>query len=244
MIRLLWLEARRGLRDVRYLVLAVVTPVGFYLLFTALFGSRGEMAEGLPQPVELMIAMAVYGGMWAVFSATGPRIAHERDLGWQPQLRMIPISAREVIAARVIGSMALALPAMVLVGVTATFARGIRLPAGEWLAMLAVLWVGTLPLALLGFGIGYLVPGDTAYGVVMALYFALGALGGLWMPMAMLPSTLQTIGHALPTNRIADLGWKIAAGQTPTAASVAVLTAWTAGFALLALLAYRRSASR
>ena len=94
MNRYLMPEIRRSLRDARYLVLAVVMPVGFYLLFTNLFGSHGEQVQGLPQPVELMTAMAAYGGMWAVFSATGPRIAQEREQGWLRQLRLTPLSAR------------------------------------------------------------------------------------------------------------------------------------------------------
>ena len=65
------LELRRSLRDVRYLILAVAMPVGLYLLFAGLFGARGQRAQGLPQPVELMVAMIAYGAMWAVFSATG-----------------------------------------------------------------------------------------------------------------------------------------------------------------------------
>jgi ABC-2 type transport system permease protein len=242
MIRLLKLEVRRGLRDVRYLVLAVVMPVGFYLLFTALFGAHGERAEGLPQPVELMVAMAAYGGMWAAFSATGPRIAQERELGWLRQLRLTPLRNRSVLLAKVIGAMVVALPAMILVCVTAALVHGVRLSATDWLALLMVMWLATLPLALLGVAIGYLIPADAAYGAVMVLYFTLGALGGLWMPVAILPTTLQQIARTLPSNRLADLGWKIAAGQTPATSSVLVLAAWALGGAALATLAYRRAA--
>ena len=238
------LEILRGLRDVRYLLLALVMPVGFYLLFTELFGMHGERAEGLPQPVELMVAMAAYGAMWAVFSATGPRIAMERQLGWLRQLRMVPLSARSLIVSRLVGSMLVALPAIALVCLTAALVHGVRLPAGRWLEMLVVMWLATLPLALLGIAIGYLVPGDAAFGVIMGLYFALGALGGLWMPVEILPGAMQRIAHTLPSNRLADLGWKIAAGNLPAASSLAVLAAWTAGCGALALVAYRRTAVR
>ena len=238
------LEILRGLRDVRYVLLAVLMPIGFYLLFTELFGMHGERAEGLPQPVELMVAMAAYGAMWAVFSATGPRIAMERQLGWLKQLRMTPLRARELIISKVAGSMIVALPAMALVCVTANLVHGVRMPAGHWVAMLLTMWLATLPLALLGFAIGYLVPGDAAFGVVMGLYFALGALGGLWMPVANLPATLQQVAHALPSNRLADLGWKIAAGSLPTTSTLLVLAAWTAGCGVLALLAYGRAPLR
>jgi len=42
------LEMRCSLRDVRYLIIAVAMPIGLYLLFTGLFGSHGQRAQGLP----------------------------------------------------------------------------------------------------------------------------------------------------------------------------------------------------
>jgi ABC-2 type transport system permease protein len=82
MTRFLSLEVVRALRDPRYLILALAMPVGLYLLFTQLFGTHGERVEGISRPVELMIAMAAYGGIWSVLSATAPRIAAERQSGW------------------------------------------------------------------------------------------------------------------------------------------------------------------
>ena len=93
------LEMRRALKDVRYLILAVAMPIGLYLLFTGLFGSHGQRAQGLPQPTELMVAMIAYGAMWAVFSATGPRIAYERANGWTRQLRVTPLIPVAALAA-------------------------------------------------------------------------------------------------------------------------------------------------
>jgi FAD binding domain len=52
---------------------------------TAPVGAHGQRAQGLPQPTELMVAMIAYGAMWAVFQATGPRIAQERAIGWTRQ---------------------------------------------------------------------------------------------------------------------------------------------------------------
>lgn len=100
------LELRRCLRDVRYLVIAVAMPVGLYLLFTALFGSHGQRAQGLPQPAELMVAMVAYGAMWAVFSATGPRIAHERAIGWTRQLRVTPLTPAAALAGKLVTALA------------------------------------------------------------------------------------------------------------------------------------------
>lgn len=244
MTRFLSLEIVRALRDPRYLILAVAMPVGLYLLFTQLFGTHGQRAEGIPQPVELMISMATYGGIWAVLSATAPRIAAERQAGWLRQLRLTPLSSSSVITSKVVAAVVTALPAMILVCLTAVVAHGVSLPARTWVEMVPLLCAGTLPLALLGIAIGYLIGSDAAYGVVMILYFAFGAMGGLWMPLSLLPEAMQRIGRTLPSHGIASLGWSLAAGQGPQASSLAVLGAWTAGCGLLAFLTYRRASVR
>jgi len=215
-------------------------PIGLYLLFTGLFGAHGQRAQGLPQPVELMIAMIAYGAMWAVFSATGPRIAHERAIGWTRQLRVTPLSAASALSGKLVTALAAALPAMMLVAVTAVLSHHVQLSAAQWLAMLAAMWASVLPLALLGLAIGYLAGDEIAFPLTMALYFALGALGGLWIPLSTMPLAMQDIGQALPSNGVAELGWRIAGGQAPVPKAVLVLTAWLLGSATAALLAYRR----
>src|SRR5215831_20225710 len=131
------LEMRRSLRDVRYLIIAVAMPIGLYLLFTGLFGSHGQSAQGLPQPVELMVAMVAYGAMWAVFSATGPRIAHERAIGWTRHLRVTPLGPAAVLSGKLLTALAAALPAMALVAITAVLSHHVQLSAAQWLAVLA-----------------------------------------------------------------------------------------------------------
>ena len=106
------------------------------------------------------------------------------------------------------------------------------------------MWAGVLPLALLGLAIGYLAGDDIAFPVTMALYFALGALGGLWMPLSLMPHAMQDLGRALPSNGVAELGWRIAGGQASVPRAVLVLTAWLLGSATAALLAYRRHNAR
>ena len=240
----LTLEMRRCVRDVRYLVIALAMPIGLYLLFTGLFSAHGQRAQGLPQPTELMVAMIAYGAMWAVFSATGPRIAQERAIGWTRQLRVTPLTPASALAGKLVTALAAALPAMVLVALTAVVSHHVRLGPAQWLVLLATMWAAVLPLALLGLGIGYLAGDDIAFPLTMALYFALGALGGLWMPLSVMPHLMQDIGRLLPSNSLAELGWQIAGGQASVPTAVLVLAAWTAGSGLIAVLAYRRRAIR
>jgi ABC-2 type transport system permease protein len=189
-----------------------------------------------------MVAMVAYGAMWAVFSATGPRIAHERAIGWTRQLRVTPLTPASALSGKLVTALAAALPAMLLVALTAVISHHVHLGAAQWLAMFAAMWVGVLPLALLGLAIGYLAGDEIAFPLTMALYFVFGALGGLWIPLSNMPRVMQDIGKVLPSNGLAQLGWRIAGGQAPVRTAVVVLAAWMFTSALAAFLAYRQRA--
>jgi ABC-2 type transport system permease protein len=99
---------------------------------------------------------------------------------------------------------------------------------------------GCLPFAAMGILVGTIADGDGAQGLTMVLYLVLAALGGLWMPVQILPSALQTVAKTLPSYHLAQLGWHVAQGVAPALGDVLVLLAWFAGAALLAVAASRR----
>jgi len=77
--------------------------------------------------------------------------------------------------------------------------------------------------------------------VTYGIYLFLAALGGLWMPVTILPTALQHIATVLPSNRFAELGWRIAAGGSPSLVGAATLAGWLVVFTALAGLLYRRA---
>src|SRR5581483_11519917 len=203
--------------------LVVGWPVAAYLLFSTVFGSAADRAEGLDPHVEIMVAMAAFGAMGAVLMATGPRLATDRQSGWARQLRLTPLTAPAALLARVGAAMVVTLPAVCLTFVAAVAVKGVTLPAWEWPVMVVVLLVGTAPFAALGLVIGNLADGDSAMGMTTIAYFALAALGGLWMPPKVLPAGMRAVAHTLPSNRLAELAWRVAAGHAPPLAAVGVL---------------------
>ncbi len=231
------LELTRSFRDLRYIVLAIAAPVGFYLLFAGIFTGRGTGKGQLPAQVEIMVAMAAFGAMWGALSATAPRLARDRETGWLRALKVTPLTAGKVLSARIVAGVTVALPAIVAVAVTAVLAHHVRLDAWQWAAGFGLLWAGTLPFVALGIAIGSLTSSTTAYAITTGLYFALAALGGLWVPPAQFSSALRDIAATLPSYNLADLGWRVAGGSAPSLGGVLILAAWTAGLTGLALAA-------
>lgn len=107
-------------------------------------------------------------------------------------------------------------PALVAVGIAGRLQHHVELPAGRWAALLVLMWVGTVPFALLGLAIGYGLPPQLAQPVNFLAFLGLSVLGGLLVPAAYFPDVLRHLAHALPTYRFAELGWRAAAGLAPT----------------------------
>jgi ABC-2 type transport system permease protein len=244
MMSYLALELRRSVRDRRYLLLVVGWPVGAYLLFSTVFGKASDAAEGLPPTIAIMVAMAAFGAMGGVLMAAGPRLAIDRQVGWLRQLRLTPLSPTRVLGVRLATSMILSLPAICLIFLTAAIVKNVGLPLWEWPVLALLIAVGCLPFAAMGIAIGSIADGDGAQGVTMILYLVLAALGGLWMPVQILPAPLQDVAKALPSYHLAQLGWHVARGTAPATGDGLVLLAWFAAAAMLAVAASRRLTMR
>ncbi len=234
------LETLRTLRDPLYLCLAIAAPIGFYLLFSGLFGSSPHAPGTLPGNVQIMIPLAVYGGIWACLVATGPHIASERSGGWLRYLSLLPIAPWKIVVGRALVAIMLAAPAMLLVYGTGVVARGVRLSAEEWALTILLTWVGVWPFALVGIILGYVTTETTTFGVTYGFFTALTTVGGLTIPPAIMPGAMFSIAKVLPTYHAANLGWRVANGQPVTLTSVVNLLVWTVIFlALVALIAAR-----
>jgi len=238
MVAYLRLELLRVLRTPRFLLLAVLMPVAFYLIFTNLGISDGG-SGGPTTALAFMVSMACYGAIFAALSLVASTI-EDRTTGWMRQLRTTPLPAGRVVAAKLLTGMAVVLPTISFVCLAAVIEYGVQLGAGQWLILIAVLWAGATPFALLGTAIGYLCTAQSSSLVTMAVVLGGVLLGGFWFPVSLLPGTLQHVAHALPFDRYADLGWRIVAGHAPTTTDAAVLLAWCAAFGALAVLGYLR----
>ncbi|PSM41380.1 ABC transporter permease [Streptomyces dioscori] len=230
------LEVRRTLRDVGFMIGGVVMPVVMYLLFTNLGGG----ADGDWRTAS-MIGMAAYGAMGSALN-TGGGVAEDRSTGWLRQLRITPMSPRQVVAGRALTGAVTVLPAIVAVLAAGGLVNGVRLDAWKWAVIALSLWLGSVPFTLLGLGNGYRLTAQATGVVNMVCNLTLAVVGGLWFPLALFPGWLRSLSSYTPTNRFAQLGTAVADGRAPTLAAVLVLTGWLLLFGSYAVVSYRRTA--
>jgi len=112
-----------------------------------------------------------------------------------------------MLTARILAAMAVALPAIIAVALAAVIAHGVSFAAWRWLATIALLWLGTLPFVVLGIAIGALAGATVAYALSTGAWFALAALGGLWVPPGSCPRGCATSRtRCRPTTRRRSAG--------------------------------------
>lgn len=230
------LEVRRTLRDPGFVIGTVVMPVTMYLLFTNL----GD-GDDSGWKTASMVGMAAYGAMGSALN-TGAGVAEDKSTGWLRQLRITPMTPRQVVIGRALTGAVTVLPAIVVVLAAGGLVNGVRLDLWKWAAIALLLWLGSIPFTLLGLGNGYRLTAQTTGVANMACNLVLAVVGGLWFPLTLFPEWLRSLSAYTPTNRFAQLGTAVADGHAPTLGAVLVLSLWLLAFGSYAVTAYRRTA--
>jgi ABC-2 type transport system permease protein len=207
-------EVGRLLRSWKFLAITVGFPVIFYVLFLG-DHTAGKVVDGtVPWRVYLMVSMCSFGALVAALNAGGARLSMERASGWARQLRVTPIPAWSYVATKVVASMFVVLPVIVLVEAVGAGFGDVRLAATTWIGLTVLLWATSLPFAVLGVFIGFVVAPEAAFPVVTGLMFVLGYFGGLFNPVDQMPGSLQFIAHLMPNYHQVSLALAYLDGQT------------------------------
>jgi ABC-2 type transport system permease protein len=236
-------EILRTFRNTRFFLFSLVFPlVLYYLVAGANRDVQNFAGTGLSFPVYYMTGMVSWGAMAAVI-AGGARIAAERSVGWNRQLRVTPLKVRTYLSSKVLSGYAMALVSIgLLYGAGLTL--GVRMAWAGWARMTALVLIGLVPFAVLGILLGHVLTVDSmgpAMGGITAL-FAL--LGGAWGPIVASSGVLHDVVQLIPSywlvqaaaSALSDGGWPLRGWI--------VIAVWTAVLARLAALAYRHDTAR
>ena len=233
-------EVLRTVRNRRFLVFSLGFPLVLFLFIAG--SNRNAHLDGISFPLYYMTGMAAWGTMVATISS-GARIAAERQIGWTRQMRITPLPVRTYFGVKILSGYLMALLTMAALYLAGT-SLGVRLSAGGWLRMTALLLIGLIPFAVIGILFGHLMKVDSlgpALGGVTTL-FAL--LGGAWGPLAT-GGLFLTIVKCLPSYWLVQAG-KSGLGSSgwPPAEAWIVIAAWTVAMSGLAVVVYQRDTAR
>lgn len=243
MFVLLVCEVRRMLRSPRFLIFTVGLPLVYFLIFSGIYAQGPDGRDDPTTIIALMVMMAVFGAISASISVGG-RVAGERSIGWNRQLRLTPLPGWGYLAAKAASAMIVALPALLLVFVVAVLVKGVELDAVTWLRLVLAAWLGVLPFAAVGLLVGMAATSDSAQSMSTVAMLLFSILGGVLIPAQVLPATMVAIAKFLPSYWLVAETMGQAFGAGVDLQGVLVPAAWLVVAGALVAVRYRRDALR
>jgi ABC-2 type transport system permease protein len=235
-------ELLRVLRNRRFFFLSLGFPLVLYFLIAGSARGTSNLAKtGISAPLYFMVGMIAFGTMGAMLSS-GARIAAERAVGWNRQLRISPLSTRSYLRAKVLTAYLMALLSMAALYIAGAV-LGVSMSASHWLSMTLLILVCLIPFAALGIAAGHVLTPDSIGPAIGGGVALLAFLGGVWFP---LPSHgfLHDVGQLLPSYWLVQASHIAIGGHPMGGKGWTVIIVWTVVLAAVARRAYRRDTGR
>jgi len=203
-------EVIKAARMPQFIIPTIVLPPAFYALFALGMGNGDvEMAT------HTLATFGVFAVMGPALFGFGANVAGERESGQLELKRLSPMPAGAHIAAKLVATIVFSAIAFAIIYGLALFA-GVDLSPTQWAILTSVHVIAVLPFALIGLGFGYRLGQKGAIAIANIVFLAMAVMGGLWMPVAVLPEVIQTIAWALPSYHLGELAL-MAVGQSDAA---------------------------
>lgn len=234
-------ELLRAFRNKRFLFFSLGFPLLLYFLTAAPNKNTANLeSTGLSAPLYFMVSMASWGTMTAMLS-TGARIAGERQVGWNRQLRISPLSPFAYLRAKVAIAYLMAGLSLATMYVAGTI-LGVSLPVGQWLEMTGLILIALVPFAAAGIFAGHKVTVESVGPAIGGGTAVLALVSGTWFPVT--SGFLHDLGQALPSYWLVQAGRVALGGGAWNATGWMVVAGWSVVMTVLAARAYRGDTSR
>jgi ABC-2 type transport system permease protein len=235
-------ELLRTLRNRRFFLLSLGFPLVLYFVIVTPNRHVSDFdGSGISFALYYMVGLSSFGTMSAMLSC-GARIAAERAVGWNRQLRITPLAPRAYFRVKVLTGYMMALISLVAL-YAAGVSLGVSLTAHEWLEMTGLILVGLVPFAALGILLGHSLTPDSIGPAMGGGVSLLALLGGVWFPLGG-HGFIHDLAQYVPSYWLAQASHVALGGRPWSTMGWVVMIAWTVLLGLLAARAYRRDTGR
>lgn len=228
-------ECLRYLRAPSFMLPMTLFSTVFYLMFGVLL-NHGDASR------YLLASYSAFGIMGPGLFGFGVSLAIERDGGLLTLKRALPMPPGAYLLGKMVMAMIAATIVVVLLLLIGVFLAHVVLSWREMLALLLTGMLGVLPFCALGMFVGTLIKGQGAPGMLQLIYLPMAFLSGLWLPLSMLPGSVQQFAPIWPAYHLNQLTQAVVGlNKGPLLGHVLVLVAYAAVFLLLAARRLRRN---
>lgn len=210
-------------------------PVMFYVLFGIMLNRHADFGGNTSAANYLLGGYAVFGALGAALFGVGVSLASELGAGWLELKRASPMPPIAYLAAKCVNAMAFGAIIVSLLTALGIVFGHVSITFAQFAQILGLAVACAIPFASIGLLIAQLVPMNSAPGITNLIYLPMSFFGGLWLPVAALPVTLQKIAVILPTYHAGQLALRIVAPHTIPNPATATHWLYLTGFTIVIL---------
>lgn len=242
-LTVLKLEVRRLTRNRRTVIISIVLPILFFLLFGLNQGYDKLRAGHGNVSAFVMISLALYGAVLAT-TFGGAMVSIERSQGWSRQLRLTPLSPAAYIVIKVLTALVLGATSVAAVYIVGAVTGKASMSVGLWIGTGFSVWIGSLLFAAFGLFLGYLLPAENVMQLIGLILALLSFAGGLFIPVSQYPQAVQDVATWTPLYGLNQLVHTPLLGNGVDWTWVVNVLAWLVIFAGGAIWRFRRDTAR
>jgi ABC-2 type transport system permease protein len=249
-VRLIWhqvrFDTRALLRDRQARFFTIAMPVGFLVLFVAIFGNGSVRVGGhfVRTSTYYVANLTAFGIVDSAFMALSIGLVAARETGVLRRRQATPQPPWMVVTARSVTCVATTASIATLLLVLGRVAYGATVPLSAVPALALAVVVGCTAGCTLAFAATTIVrSNDSAQPVVMGIAMPLFFISGVFVPWSLVPTWLHRIAQVFPIRHLSLAlltPFVHAAGTSPWSfTDLAIVAAWGVGGLLVAVRAFR-----
>ncbi|WP_461610466.1 ABC transporter permease [Cytobacillus kochii] len=229
-------EILRIFRNPYFVFWSLFMPIVFYFVFTNIFNT----GMGDSWNSRFLMSVTCFSVMGTSILTLGIRLVEEKAHGWSNLMRTTPLSSSVYFSAKMVGQTMIHICSVAIIFVVGAVINGVDLSVWQWLTSALWILIGALPFLAIGTIIGAMNKVETAAGISNFFYMVLAFMGGLFMPIEVLPSIFKSIAKAIPSYHYGAGVWEITEGGTPSLLNIAVLAGYFLLFVVLSIYIRRK----
>lgn len=232
------IELRLLFRKKVYLVLSILIPLCFYLLFTSIL-DLPKYAEQLFYK-EYMYSMTAFSLSSFCLIQFPIDLINEKTTGWYKNLMRTPLHAYQYYSVKIFKMMFQFILSITLIFLVAYIVNGVTMTLFEWIFSGFILWLGASSFLTVGILLAQINEIQKASSIGNILYLGLAVLGGLWFPVSQFPSWMRKIAYVTPTYHLKQVAYEFGNGVGLNYLSFLVLIIYSILFLAMGLIIQNR----
>ena len=198
-------ELVRAMRTRAFSLSVLGFPIMFYCLFGLMLNRNATFQGGESVAKYFLGGYAVFGMVGAALFGIGVGVAADLSAGWLELKRASPMPPLAYLVSKCCTAMVFGMIIVTILSVLGIALGHVHLTTVEYLKMLGLTVAAAFPFASMGLALALIVPFNSAPGIANLLYLPMSFLGGVIIPLSVMPSFLQKIAPVLPTYHLAQL---------------------------------------